>query len=137
MLARSTVKPPGSLPFEKCDFKFGSSGRPSASIPFEPTYIFACRCDLIHISILQALLLVVGQQPQMPGLMYVGMFMDDTFYRDRARHIRELAKEADPVIKKRLLRLASNYDAMTTPYARGTIDSFADSLAESRRDHGK
>jgi hypothetical protein len=78
----------------------------------------------------------------MPDMPCLGIFMDDAFYRDRARHIRELAKEADPVIKKRLLRLASNYDAMTTPYARGTApsnltDSPADSLAESRRDHGE
>ena len=41
--------------------------------------------------------------------------MDDEFYRERARHMRELANQADPFIKKRLLRLASNYDAMTTP----------------------
>ena len=40
--------------------------------------------------------------------------MDDRFYRDRARILRELADEADPVIKKRLLRLANNYDGMTT-----------------------
>jgi hypothetical protein len=38
--------------------------------------------------------------------------MDDVFYRERARHIRELATHADPFIKNRLLRLASNYDAM-------------------------
>jgi hypothetical protein len=44
--------------------------------------------------------------------------MDDAFYRDRAMQIRELAKEADPFIKKRLLHLASNYEAMTTPRAR-------------------
>jgi hypothetical protein len=40
--------------------------------------------------------------------------MDDRFYRDRARVLRELANEADPLIKKRLLRLANNYDDMTT-----------------------
>jgi hypothetical protein len=40
--------------------------------------------------------------------------MDDEFYRERARHIREVATWADPFIKKRLMRLASNYDAMTT-----------------------
>jgi hypothetical protein len=38
--------------------------------------------------------------------------MDDEFYKDRARHIRELADKADPFIRKRLLDLASNYDAM-------------------------
>jgi hypothetical protein len=66
--------------------------------------------------------------------------MDDAFYRDRARQVREIAKEADPFIRKRLLRLASNYDAMTTPYASGTVpsnltDNPADSSAESGRDH--
>ena len=40
--------------------------------------------------------------------------MDEVFYKERARHIRELATHADPFIKNRLLRLASNYDAMTT-----------------------
>jgi hypothetical protein len=44
--------------------------------------------------------------------------MDDKFYKERARHIRELANEADPFIKKRLLRLARNYDAMTIPLGR-------------------
>jgi hypothetical protein len=40
--------------------------------------------------------------------------MDDKFYRNRARVLRELATEADPLIKKRLLRLANNYDDMAT-----------------------
>jgi hypothetical protein len=40
--------------------------------------------------------------------------MDERFYRDRARVLRELANEADPLIKRRLLRLASNYDGLTT-----------------------
>jgi hypothetical protein len=59
--------------------------------------------------------------------------MDDAFYRDRAQHIRQLANEADPFIKKRLLRLASNYDAMTTrprvtvlSNLRDASDSFAE-----------
>jgi len=38
--------------------------------------------------------------------------MDDQFYRNRARVLRDLANEADPLIKRRLLRLASNYDEM-------------------------
>jgi hypothetical protein len=38
--------------------------------------------------------------------------MDDDFYKERARHIRELAEKADPFIQKRLLDLARNYDAM-------------------------
>jgi hypothetical protein len=44
--------------------------------------------------------------------------MDDRFYRNRARVLRELATEADPLIKGRLLRLADNYDDMTTQTAR-------------------
>jgi hypothetical protein len=40
--------------------------------------------------------------------------MDERFYRDRARVLRELANEADPLIKGRLLRLANNYDGLTT-----------------------
>ena len=66
--------------------------------------------------------------------------MDDAFYRDRARHIRQLADEADPFIKKRLLRLASNYDAMTPPLAREPAPSSlaedpAEDLAETGRGH--
>jgi hypothetical protein len=40
--------------------------------------------------------------------------MDDDFYKERARQIREIATQADPFIRKRLLRLAGNYDAMIT-----------------------
>ena len=40
--------------------------------------------------------------------------MDDDFYEERARQIREVATQADRLIKKRLLRLADNYDAMIT-----------------------
>jgi hypothetical protein len=63
--------------------------------------------------------------------------MDDEFYKERARHIRELATWADPFIKKRLLRLASNYDAMTTR-PRGTVlsnlpEASADNFTESER----
>jgi hypothetical protein len=48
--------------------------------------------------------------------------MDDRFYRDRARVLRELADEADPLVKRRLLRLANNYDDMsTTRTARGEV----------------
>jgi hypothetical protein len=38
--------------------------------------------------------------------------MDDDFYEERARQIREVAAQADPFIKRRLLRFAGNYDAM-------------------------
>ena len=40
--------------------------------------------------------------------------MDERFYRDGARVLRELANKADPLIKRRLLRLANNYDGLTT-----------------------
>jgi hypothetical protein len=43
--------------------------------------------------------------------------MDDRFYRDRARVLRELADGADPLVKRRLLRLAENYDGMTITQA--------------------
>jgi hypothetical protein len=46
--------------------------------------------------------------------------MDDEFYRERARHIRELADEADPFIRKRLRDLAGNYDAMVRRSHRAT-----------------
>ena len=79
---------------------------------------------------------------QIPGAhLGIGIFMDDAFYRDQALHIRELAKEADPFIRKRLLHLASNYDAMTTPRARTVpstpADSATDISARSGRDHGE
>jgi hypothetical protein len=68
--------------------------------------------------------------------------MDDAFYRDRARHIRQLANEADPFIKKRLLRLARNYEDLTTPFASGPApsnptDGAADNLVETGRGHGE
>ena len=45
--------------------------------------------------------------------------MDERFYKDRARVLRELANEADPLIKIRLLRLANNYDGLITLCDRG------------------
>jgi hypothetical protein len=63
--------------------------------------------------------------------------MDDEFYKERARHMRTLATEADPFTKKRLLRLASHYDAMTTRPKVAVLcnltDPSADSLAENDR----
>ena len=50
-----------------------------------------------------------------------GFPMDAAFYKERARHMRNLASEADPFIKRRLLILANNYDAMATPRAAETI----------------
>ncbi len=58
--------------------------------------------------------------------------MDDVFYRERARHIRQLAGEADPFIKKRLLRLADNYDAMITSFARSAAPA---KLSDGPADH--
>jgi hypothetical protein len=37
--------------------------------------------------------------------------LDHEFYKEWARHVRELADKADPFIRKRLLDLAGNYDA--------------------------
>jgi hypothetical protein len=50
-------------------------------------------------------------------LSFEGTSMDDRFYGDRARVLRELADEADPLVKRRLLRLADNYDGMTITQA--------------------
>jgi hypothetical protein len=36
--------------------------------------------------------------------------MDEEFCKERARTIRALAKQADPLIKKRLLQLAAHYE---------------------------
>ena len=56
--------------------------------------------------------------------------MDNRFYENRARVLRELASEADPFIKKRLLRLAKNYEHMTTLHDQAEkpeLDSIDDS----------
>ena len=61
--------------------------------------------------------------------------MDDDFYKERARQIRELATQADPFIKQRLLRLAGNYDAMVTrarpPILLNVPDISADQFADN------
>lgn len=80
---------------------------------------FARPCNLIHISPLTGGARPLSNRHQPNHERSVSrIYMDDAFYRDRAMQIRELAKEADPFIKKRLLHLASNYEAMTTPRAR-------------------
>jgi hypothetical protein len=43
---------------------------------------------------------------QLPG----SPTLDDEFYKARAQQLRELADKADPLIRKRLLDLAGNYD---------------------------
>jgi hypothetical protein len=58
--------------------------------------------------------------------------MDHKFYRNRARVLRELAADADPLIKKRLLRLADNYDGMTT--TKGTRDGAAEKAKHTAAD---
>ena len=58
--------------------------------------------------------------------------MDHKFYRNRARVLRELAADADPVIKKRLLRLADNYDGMTA--TKGTRDGAAEKVKHAGAD---
>ena len=40
--------------------------------------------------------------------------MDDEFCRERARTVSALAERADPLIKKRLLQLASHYERRIT-----------------------
>jgi hypothetical protein len=37
-------------------------------------------------------------------------FMNDDFYKQRAREVRDIAAKADPFIKQRLLDLADRYD---------------------------
>ena len=64
--------------------------------------------------------------------------MDERFYRDRARVLRDLAGEADPLIKLRLLRLANNYDGMTTTEGtqrrgKGTKQAAADGRGSDER----
>jgi hypothetical protein len=59
----------------------------------------------------------------------------------RVRSDGNVTNEADPFIKKRLLRLASNYDAITTPFASGPAPSnptggLADSSVETGRCDG-
>jgi hypothetical protein len=78
---------------------------------------FACPCDLIHMSSLQALLTVPKPAAARCRTCRVWGSLWTTGFIETEPGVRELAEEADPFIKKRLLRLASNYDAMTTPYA--------------------
>lgn len=40
-----------------------------------------------------------------------GLVMNDQFYKERAKVVREIAGKADPFIKKRLLDLANRYDS--------------------------
>ena len=65
-------------------------------------------------------------------LFLLGAYMDERFYRDRARVLRELANEADPMIKRRLLRLANNYDGVTTSGDQAEKKPKLSSLADSR-----
>jgi hypothetical protein len=58
--------------------------------------------------------------------------MDERFYRDRARVLRELANEADPLIKRRLLRLANNYDGLTTLLDQAETKPKLSSIDDSR-----
>ena len=50
------------------------------------------------------------------GARVPGKDMDEEFCRERARTVRALAERADPLIKRRLLQLASHYERrLTTP----------------------
>jgi hypothetical protein len=61
--------------------------------------------------------------------------MDGDFYEERPRQIREVAAQADPFIKRRLLRFAGNYDAMiarTRPAVSSNLPEVsADKFAEN------
>ena len=46
--------------------------------------------------------------------------MDEKFFKQRARQVRELASKVDPFIKKRLLDLADRYDARIGRPSRAT-----------------
>jgi hypothetical protein len=46
--------------------------------------------------------------------------MDEAFLRERAQHIRNLAEKADPFIKKRLLKLAANYEKRIRQHSSAT-----------------
>jgi hypothetical protein len=43
-------------------------------------------------------------------LEYVMSVLDEEFYKGHARKIRNLAEDADPFIRKRLLQLAARYE---------------------------
>jgi hypothetical protein len=40
---------------------------------------------------------------------------EDEFIRERVRRLQEVAADADPFVKKRLLRLAENYERRLMP----------------------
>ena len=46
-----------------------------------------------------------------------GEDMEDSFFNERARQVREIATKADPFTNKRLLGLASRYECSTTKRA--------------------
>jgi len=41
--------------------------------------------------------------------------MNEEFFKDRAKTVRDIADKADPFIKKRLLALAARYEAKPRP----------------------
>jgi hypothetical protein len=61
--------------------------------------------------------------------------MDEEFCRERARTVRALAERADPLIKRRLLQLASHYERRLTR-ASETRDNQATAVSEPSRDAG-
>jgi hypothetical protein len=66
--------------------------------------------------------------------------MDSEFLKQRAAHCRFLAEKADPFIKRRLLDLATSYDAkLDLPSPRRTFGipgSVLEALLPSQRDTG-
>jgi hypothetical protein len=64
--------------------------------------------------------------------------LDDEFYKKRAEHIRQIARNADEFIKPRLLKLAENYERTIrseparTPTSLGWPASYPDVRPEDR-----
>jgi hypothetical protein len=54
----------------------------------------------------------------LPG--FVGLDMNDDFYKQQTQRIRDLAERADPFTRKRLLDLADKYDVKAGKPSRAT-----------------
>jgi len=57
-----------------------------------------------------------------PCSSYLGFMLDEEFFKERARLIRELAEKADPVTKQRLIDLLTRYEPRNTHVPSVTID---------------
>jgi hypothetical protein len=56
--------------------------------------------------------------------------MDEGFMRERAQHIRNLAENADPFIKRRLLDLAASYEKRLGRPSQATVRLLANLPSE-------